>query len=87
MQRDTECYACTRNLVSQRWAENLPQRQDILYDKIIEICNDKGYKLISPKSAISSYNSYIEYECPEHGNHRVKVDNLLYGKGCPDCAK
>lgn len=85
MKKDTECYLCTRYLVNLKWEENLEERQKTLYEKIVNICESNGYVLISDISDIRGYNSYITYSCPKHGEHTVKVGNLINGKKCPKC--
>lgn len=67
------------------WTQSLKERQEKYYNKCLEICEEEGYKLLSKKEDIQTYNTYIEYECPEHGVQKIKVGNLFSGKRCPDC--
>ena len=29
--------------------------------------------------------TYVDYICPIHGKHSMRISNLINGKGCPDC--
>lgn len=62
-------------------------RQENLYIKACEACEKKGYILLSNKNEILCNISYIRYLCPLHGEHKMRVANLIYGKGCPDCVR
>lgn len=82
------CYKCSREkALRKRWDKSLQERQDKLYKKILSICNEENYKLISTKDEIASYNSYITYQCPKHGDNIIKISNLISGKRCYQCAK
>lgn len=60
-------------------------RQENLYVKTVAACDKKGYVLLSDKSEFLCNTSYIRYLCPLHGEHRMRVANMIIGKGCPDC--
>lgn len=82
------CYKCSRQIaLKKKWDKNLHERQLYLYSKILDVCNEKGYKLITKQEEIKGYNTYIVYECPVHGQHRISIGNILSGKGCPECWK
>ena len=82
------CYKCSREkALKKRWDKSLQERQNKLYKKILLICNEENYKLLSTKDEITSYNSYITYQCPKHGNNIIKISNLFSGKRCYQCAK
>ena len=59
--------------------------QESLYIRAMQACEKKGYVLLSDKSEILRNTSYVRYLCPMHGEHTMKVANLICGKGCPDC--
>ena len=81
------CGKCSRKeLTTQRHRETLEQRQNLLYDKIIKSCNDKGYTLLSEKNEIINNTTYIKYICPKHGEKLIRINNLINGRGCPECA-
>ena len=81
----TECYQCSRGAI---WKINIQDRIDQLYQKILIVCNEKGYKLVTDISQIHNCNDYIDYICPIHGNKTIRIDNLIYGnKGCNECGK
>lgn len=82
------CYKCSREkALRKRWDNSLQERQDKLYEKILSICTKENYKLLSTKDEITSYNSYITYQCPKHGDNIIKIANLFSGKRCYQCAK
>ena len=60
-------------------------RQENLYTKAIQACKKKGYILLSDKSEILCNTSYVKYLCPSHGEQKMRIANLIFGKGCPDC--
>lgn len=81
------CYECSREGVGTRvWAHSLQERMNRYYHIALEKCKDLGYKLLSKENEIISYNTYVRYECPIHGEHTMKYGNLISGKHCPDCA-
>lgn len=76
------CYNCRH---AKRYENNLNERRNNLYSKAIYTCEQRGYILLSDKSEILCNTSYVRYLCPLHGEHKMKVSNLILGKGCPDC--
>lgn len=76
------CYNC-RHI--KRYENNLHKRQDELYLKALQACQQNGYVLLSSKFDILCNTSYIKYLCPRHGEHTMRVSNFINGKGCPDC--
>lgn len=56
-----------------------------MYNKLLDVCNDAGYTLLSPMEDIEEYKSYIRYICPKHGENKIRVGNLLSGKRCMKC--
>lgn len=81
-----QCYGCSRMLALKRKNETtLNQRQNDLYLKALDTCNKKGYELISKKEDIVNNRTYILYKCPVHGLQKMRISNLINGRGCPDC--
>lgn len=77
--------ACT-HCVGHKCAEiTLKKRQENIYSKVIEMCKSKGYGLNTTKEEMLNNTTYIEYICPKHGKHTMRISNFIIGKGCPDC--
>lgn len=57
-----------------------------LYIRAKKVCEKNGYVFLSNKSDILCNTSYVKYLCPIHGEHQMRINNLISGKGCPDCA-
>ena len=76
------CYNCRH---VKRYENDLRERQSKLYLNAIIACEESGYILLSDKSDILRNTSYIRYLCPLHGEHEMRVSNLISGKKCPDC--
>ena len=82
-----QCYSCSRVLALKKKNETtLKQRQDDLYLKALDACNKKGYELISKKEDIVNNKTYIMYKCPVHGLQKMRISNLINGRGCPECS-
>lgn len=80
------CYECGRmQAAKKRHQATLNERQDRYYSRLIEICKNEGYDLITPKSLIKRNSDYIEYKCPIHGVQSMRIGNMLSGKRCPMC--
>ena len=65
----------------------ITKRQETHYAKVLKKCEDDGYKLLTPKDEMKSNTTYIQFECPQHGIHTMRIGNFLSGKRCPQCAK
>ena len=76
------CYNCRH---AKRYENDFHKRQESLYLRALEACEKRGYILLSDKSEILCNISYVRYICPLHGEHKMRVNNLINGKGCPDC--
>lgn len=63
------------------------KRQENLYNKAIQVCEKKGYILLTPQEDIERNTTYVEYRCPKHGVQTMRISNLISGKGCPECAR
>lgn len=77
------CYNCRHK---KRYEGDLRERQLKLYEKALIACNKKGYILISKMEDIENNTSYIVYICPIHGLQKMRIANLISGKGCPECS-
>ena len=81
------CYQCGRDSSAIKMvATTLEARRESLYQKALLSAKQRGYILRSNKEDIVDNTSYIEYICPNHGPHTMRVANFNFGKGCPDCA-
>ncbi len=77
--------SCT-HCVGKKCAEiTLKKRQNDLYNKLLKMCECNGFMLNMQKENIINNKSYINYICPKHGEHTMRIANFLSGKGCPDC--
>lgn len=81
-QQKNACYNCRH---TKRYANDLSLRQENLYSKALSICDDRGYILISNKEEIKNNTTYVKIVCPLHGEHEMRINNLINGKGCPSC--
>ena len=80
------CYQCGRdNAAIKMVATTLKSRQESLYQKALLSAEQRGYIVNSSEEDIIDNTSYIEYSCPKHGPHTMRVANFNSGKGCPDC--
>ena len=87
IQQGKICYLCSRIIAgNKKWSHSLDERRDQLYNMLIEKCNEKGYQLLTPKEKINANTDYIQYLCKTHGEHTMKIGNMIYNdRGCPDC--
>lgn len=77
-----------KQCVGKKCAEiTLIKRQEKTYEDLQKACVSKDYKLLSNKEDVVNNKTYISYACPIHGEHKMRVGNLLSGKGCPDCQR
>lgn len=58
---------------------------DTYYNDCLDFCKKHGYKLLSNKEDIKNNTTYMYYECPKHGMHKMKIHNMQSGRRCPDC--
>lgn len=77
------CYNCRHK---KRYENDLTIRQLKLYEKALKVCDKKRYVLVSKMEDIKNNTSYITYICPIHGEQRMRISNLISGKGCPECS-
>jgi len=64
----------------------LLKRQTSLFNKAKETCRINGYVLLSSKENILNNTSFVDYLCPEHGQQKMRIKNLINGKKCPYCS-
>lgn len=66
---------------------SLEKRQESIYNRIVDFCNENNYVLVTEKESIMSQEAYITYICPKHGEHKVKASSILEGKICYECSR
>lgn len=81
-----QCYECSRiSIAERRYNSTLSKRQDSYFEKLQQVCKEKNYELLTKKEEIINNTTYIEYKCPKHGIHKMRLANLLNGRSCPEC--
>ena len=75
------CYNCRHK---KRYTNDLKERQLKLYNEALKICNKKNI-LVSKIEDIKNNTSYITYICPIHGEQKMRINNLINGRECPQC--
>ena len=76
------CYNCRHVKI---YENNFEKRREKLYLNALGACEKMGYVLLSDIEEIQCNTSHIRYICPTHGEHHMRISNLIQGKGCPDC--
>lgn len=79
-------YSCSKCKTNKRHEHTLKARQEKYYEKLINICSEEGYTLVSSQDEIKNNYSRIKYICPKHGIKEMRINNFINGKRCPDCA-
>ena len=80
------CSKCaTIKSLKERYDNNFRERMSALYVKAKRACEEKGYRLLSKVEDITCNTSYVKYECPIHGAYEMRINNLINGRGCPEC--
>lgn len=51
-----------------------------------QICNDKGYVLITKENEYINSKMNIIFDCPKHGLQTMILDNLVNGHECIECS-
>ena len=88
MKQNKLCWHCSRELALQKKSiTTQQQRCESLYNRGVKMAKQKGYDFLTQKEEIKKNISLIQYCCPTHGIHSMRIANFLSGKGCPDCAK
>ena len=84
---DTGTYACDKCRQTKTSLKSLSARQEKIYNKILKICEEKDYVLLTKKEELTTVYSEVSYICPFHGVQYTKASSFLYGEhGCPQCA-
>ena len=78
----TECVRCKGKYNAIR---SLKKRQEKYYDKALDICERRGYEIISQPSDYANYSSVIIYRCQKHGVKQARWSNFIRGFGCDEC--
>lgn len=78
------CQKCTGIKVAER---TLIQRQNFIYEKIIDFCKSYNYILLTNKKDIKNNSTKIKYICPYHGEYETKVTSILQNKMCYKCSR
>lgn len=82
------CYWCGGDSASIKMAATtLKSRQQKLYEEALYAAKENGYILSSKMEDIVNNTTYIQYICPKHGLHSMRISNFINGRKCPDCAK
>lgn len=76
------CRSCRQRKTSEY---NLSKRQQSLYSRALDFCNENGYELLTPIEKITTSDTRVEYRCPKHGIHETKIYTLITGHGCIEC--
>lgn len=83
-----ECYECSRiTSTEKKYSTSLKERQNSLYCRAKEVCDEKGYTLVSKLEEIKNNTTYMKYLCPVHGEQSMRISNLINGRNCPKCAE
>ena len=80
-------YICHKCSVQVRHDKELNQRQDGYYKRLVAVCEENNYLLLSSKDEIKCNTTKVKYRCEKHGVKEMRVNNLLNGRHCPDCQK
>lgn len=77
---------CCSKCTGKKSAENsLVKRRDVLWSKLTDICDEKGYILITEKNEFINVKMHIKYICLVHGETCAVMDNLMRGHGYLKC--
>ena len=76
------CAHCRQIKTNEKYKK---ERQQSLYERAVEFCNEKGYDLLTNKSNIVNSDSLVTYRCPKHGTFTTKIYALVLHHGCSDC--
>jgi hypothetical protein len=79
-------YSCKHCKQKKTSEYNLKQRQEDLYQRALNFCNEKGYKLLTLKEDILNSDTRVLYSCPKHGVHETKIYTLITKHKCIDCS-
>ena len=79
-------YSCKHCRQKKTSEYNLKKRQEDLYKRALDFCNEMGYKLYTNKEDILTADTRIIYECPKHGIRETKIYTLIDRHECLDCS-
>lgn len=86
MKQGKRCYSCSRHTALMKKGETTQKDRSMsLYNRAIVVSKERGYDFLSTPEEIKKNISEIQYRCPKHGIHTMRVSNYLNGRGCPDC--
>lgn len=77
---------CSKCTGKKSRSNDLEKRAKIAFDKLNQICNDKGYILKTQMSEFATVKMDIEFICPKHDLQKMILDNMLHGHGCILCS-
>lgn len=80
-----EKYACKHCRQKKTAEVTLHDRVKKLYESAKEFCDKYDYKILTPINEIKDSDSRVDYLCPKHGIHNVKIYNLITKHRCVDC--
>ena len=77
---DYACSHCTQK-------RTLKERQNNIYGRILDFCDNYGYTLVTQKEELKSRESIVKYICPIHGENTTKATSILQDKKCYQCSR
>ena len=60
---------------------------DNKWNNLVRVCNDNGYKVITPKSEVTNVKMKIKYLCDKHGEQESDYMNMISGHFCYLCGR
>lgn len=78
------CQKCTGIKVAEN---TLEERQNYMYQKLVDFCIEHNYILLTDKHDIKNNETKIKYICPIHGEYETKVTSILQNKLCYKCSR
>ena len=76
------CHSCS---VTKGREVNKIKRAKKYFSQLKDICDARGYTLITKEDEYIDTRMYIEYICPKHGMQRAILFSALRGHLCNDC--
>ena len=77
------CASCSgRKLQEVLRFQNAPN----IFEKLINICEQNNYTLLTEQSSYSGEKMLVDFICPKHGAQSMSIDNLLHGHKCIQCS-
>lgn len=80
--KNDACVHCRQKRTSEN---TLEERRLKLYNKALDFCDSKGYKLLTSIEEISTSSSVVSCLCPKHGIFEIKIYALVLQHGCKMC--